>query len=169
MTAAAARIWAGVRWFAQVQVWTTAVTLALVATLAVQLAAIPFGGASIALSPRGTVEAFYQSAQDGDYERALSLLDEPGRREATAMGADAWREMLDEITQGRTMTEIVYGSQRNFGRNVVIGVLLEYEDRTLRGVTEELVRENRHWRMMWPPASRKFKETMRIYDPWYGY
>ena len=135
------RLWAGLRWASQVEVWTTGVLLALAFLLVVQLVSIPFGGASIALSPRGTVEAFYQAAQDGDYERAYSLLDEQGRTEVAAMGAGAWRAMADELSQDRTIADMMYGSQRNYGQNVVLGMLITYEDRTLRAATEELVRE----------------------------
>ena len=162
------RLWTGLRWASQVEVWTTGVLLALAFVLVVQLVSIPFGGASIALSPRGTVEALYQAAQDGDYERAYELLDEQGRREVASMGASAWRAMADELSQDRTIVEMTYGSQRNYGRNVVLGMLLTYEDRTLRAVTEELVREGRNWRVMWPPGSRLFTQTVRKYEPWFG-
>ncbi len=163
------RLWNGLRWAAQIEVWTTAIALGLAAVLVIQLISIPFGGSSIVLSPRGTVEALYQAAQDGDYERAYSLLDEQGRGEVAAMGASTWRAMADELSQDRTISGMTYGSQRNYGRNVVLGMLIDYEDGTLRPATEELVREGREWRVMWPPGSRSFAETVRKYEPWFGY
>ncbi len=163
-----ARLRAGVRWASQVQVWTTGVLFALLFALAAQVVSIPFGGASITLSPRGTVEALYEAAQEGDYERAYNLLDEAGRAEAAGLGSSGWRELVDGLSRGRSITRVTYGSQRNYGRNVVVGALVDFEDGTLRAATEELVREGTEWRVMWPPGTRRFTETVRKYEPWFG-
>ena len=48
------------------------------------------------------------------------------------MGASTWRAMADELSQDRTISGMTYGSQRNYGRNVVLGMLIDYEDGTLR-------------------------------------
>ena len=163
------RVWAGVRWASQIQVWTTGVTLALLALLLVQLAIIPFGGASITLAPRGTIEALYQASQDGDYDRAFNLLDAAGRAEVAVIGDSAWRAIVDDLSRDQTITEMTYGSQRNYGKNVVIGMLVTYKDDQLRAATAELVREGTAWRVMWPPGNRRFTETVRKYEPWFGY
>ncbi len=162
------RLWMGLRWASQVQIWTTGVLFALLFVLAAQLISIPFGGASITLSPRGTVEAFYQAAQDGDYERAYALLDDDGRAAAAALGQTGWRAMVDGLSQGRTIKQVTYGSQRNYGKNAIVGLLIDFEDGSFGAATEELVREGTEWRVMWPPGERKFRETVRKYEPWFG-
>ena len=141
----------------------------MLALLVVQLAIIPFGGASITLSPRGTIEALYQASQDGDYDRALNLLDAAGRAEVAVIGDSAWRAIVDDLSRRQTITEMTYGSQRNYGKNVVIGMLVTYEDDQLRAAIAELVREGTTWRVMWPLEDRRFTETVRKYEPWFGY
>ena len=163
------RVWERVRWAAQIQVWTTGVTLAMAALLVVQLVSIPFGGASIPLSPRGTIEALYQASQDGDYDRAFNLLDTAGRAEVAIIGDDAWRAMVDDLSRGQRITEMTYGSQRNYGKHAVIGMLVTFDDDQLRAATAEIVRQGTVWRVMWPPGNRNFTETIRKYDPWFGY
>ncbi len=163
------RLRARVRWASQIEVWTSGVALAMLALLIVQLASIPFGGASIALSPRGTIEALYQASQDGDYDRAFRLLDAAGRAEVAVIGDSAWRAIVDDLSRDQTIAEMNYGSQRNYGKNVVIGMLVTFDDDQLRAATEELVREGTQWRIMWPPGTRRFTETVRNYEPWFGY
>lgn len=159
---------AALRWLCAIEHWTTLVALALAAALVAQLIGVGLGLTSIARSPLGTVEALYQASQDGDYDAALALLDEAGRAEARAIGAGAWRELIDGLSLGRTITETQAGSQRLYGDNAVVGMLVNHADGSIQPRTEELVREGRHWRIMWPPGTRRFLETARKYDPWFG-
>lgn len=142
--------------------------LALAAVLVGQLIGLAFGATSIVKSPRGTFEALYQASQDRDYEAAFELLDSEGRAQAEAMGAEAWQEFVDGLSEGRTIDNMDLGSQRIFGKNAVVGVIVEYTDGYFNARTEELVREGTHWRVMWPPGTRKFTETIRKYDPWFN-
>ena len=158
----------GLRWVCAVEHWTTLVLVAVIAVLVGQLIGLAFGATSIVKSPRGTFEALYQASQDGDYEAAFELLDRDGQEQARAMGPAAWRELVDRLSRGRTITEMGIGSQRNYGQNAVIGVIVEYTDGKTLARTEELVREGTHWRVMWPPGTRRFTETVRKYDPWFG-
>ena len=114
------------------------------------------------------MEALYQASQDRDYEAAFELLDRDGQNQARAMGQEAWRELVDGLSEGRTIESMDIGAQRIFGKNAVVGVLVEYTDGGISARVEELVREGTHWRVMWPPGTRKFTETIRKYDPWFG-
>ena len=156
------------RWTCAVEHWTALVLFALLAVLAGQLIGLAFGATSIVKSPLGTFEALYQASQDSDYEAAFELLDSEGRDRARAMGAEAWRELVDGLSAGHTIESMEIGSQRIYGKNAVVGVLVEHTDGDLRPRVEELVREGTHWRVMWPPGTRKFTETVRKYDPWFG-
>ena len=162
------RILGGLRWLCAIEHWTTIVALALAAVLVGQLIALAFGATSIVKSPRGTLEALYQASQDRDYEAAFELLDRDGQNQARALGQEAWRELVDGISEGRTIESMDIGAQRIFGKNAVVGVLVEYTDGGISARVEELVREGTHWRVMWPPGTRKFTETIRKYDPWFG-
>ena len=162
------RILGGLRWLCAIEHWTTIVALALAAVLVGQLIALAFGATSIVKSPRGTLEALYQASQDRDYEAAFELLDRDGQNQARAMGQEAWRELVDGLSEGRTIESMNIGAQRIFGKNAVVGVLVEYTDGGISARVEELVREGTHWRVMWPPGTRKFTETIRKYDPWFG-
>ena len=159
---------AALRWLCAIEHWTALVALGLAVMLVAQLAGVGLGFTSIARSPLGVVEALYQASQDGDYDAALALLDEAGRAEARAMGADAWRELVDGLSLGRTITETQTGSQRLYRDNAVVGMLVNHADGRIEPRTEELVREGRYWRVMWPPGTRLFLDTMRKYDPWFG-
>ena len=159
----------GLRWVCAVEHWTALVLVALVAVLVGQLIGLAFGATSIVKSPRGTFEALYQASQDRDYEAAFELLDSDGQARAEALGAAAWRELVDGLSEGRTIENMDIGTQRIFGKNAVVGILVEYTDGDFTPRVEELVREGTHWRVMWPPGTRKFTETVRKYDPWYGY
>lgn len=159
---------AALRWLCAVEHWTALVALAFAVALVVQLAGVGLGLTSIAMSPSGTVEALYRASQEADYDAALALLDAAGRAEARAMGAEAWRDFVDGLSLGRTITEMQFGSQRLYGRNAVVGMLMHHADGSLQPRTEELVREGRHWRVMWPPGARRFVETVQKYDPWFG-
>ncbi len=159
----------GLRWICAVEHWTTLVLVAVVAVLVGQLIGLAFGATSIVKSPRGTFEALYQASQDRDYEAAFELLDREGQAQAEALGAAAWQEIVDGLTEGGTIKGMDIGTQRIFGKNAVVGVILDYEDGRFEARTEELVREGTHWRIMWPPGTRAFTETVRKYDPWFGY
>lgn len=159
----------GLRWICAIEHWTAVVAVALAAVLVVQLIGLVFGTTSIVKSPRGTLEALYQASQDGDYEAAFELLDSDGRVRAEAMGAEAWRAFVDDLSEGRVIDNMDIGTQRIFGQSAVVGVLVEYTDDTITPRVEELVREGTHWRIMWPPGTRTFTETVRKYDPWFGY
>ena len=158
----------GVRWLCAIEHWTTIVALALVAVLIGQLIGLAFGATSIVKSPRGTVEALYHASQERDYEAAFELLDSDGRALAEAMGPEAWRELVDGLSEGRTIDNTDIGTQRVFGKNAVVGVIVEYTDGEFKPRVEELVREGTQWRVMWPPGTRKFTETVRKYDPWFN-
>lgn len=158
----------GLQWVCAVEHWTALVLFALIVVLAGQLIGLAFGVTSVVKSPRGTLEAFYQASQDGDYEAAFELLDEDGRARARAMGADEWREFVDGLSEGRIIQTMDIGTQRIFGKNAVVGVLVEYTDGDFTPRVEEMVREGTHWRIMWPPGTRRFTETIRKYDPWFG-
>lgn len=164
-----ANVRSGLRWVCAVEHWTTLVLVALIVVLVGQLIGLAFGATSIVKSPRGTFEALYQASQDGDYEAAFELMDRHGQEQAQAMGAAAWRELVDGLSEGRIIESMETGTQRVFGKNAVVGVLLEYTDGGISPRVEELVREGTHWRVMWPPGTRKFTETIRKYDPWFGY
>ena len=159
----------GLRWVCATEHWTALVLFAVVAVLAGQLIGLAFGATSIVKSPRGTFEALYQASQDGDYEAAFELLDQEGQAQARAMGPQAWGELVDGLSEGRVIEKMDIGTQRIFGKNAVVGVLVEYTDGGIAARTEELVREGTHWRVMWPPGTRTFTETVRKYDPWFGY
>ena len=156
-------------WVCAVEHWTALVLVALVVVLVGQLIGLAFGATSVVKSPRGTLEALYQASQDSDYEAAFELLDHEGRVQAEAMGAEAWRELVDGLSEGRAIKSMDIGTQRIFGKNAVVGVLVEYTDGDFTPRVEELVREGTHWRVMWPPGTRKFTETIRKYDRWFGY
>lgn len=158
----------GLRWVCAVEHWTALVLFALIAVLIGQVIGIGFGVTSVAKSPRGTFEALYQASQDGDYEAAFELLDREGQEQARAIGPVAWRELVDGLSRGRTIVKMEIGSQRLYGENAVVGVVVEYTDGDLRSRTEELVREGTHWRVVWPPGTRSFIETVRKYDPWFA-
>ncbi|MCY4583058.1 MAG: hypothetical protein OXE50_09735 [Chloroflexi bacterium] len=164
-----ARVRSGLRWVCAVEHWTALVLLAVVVVLVGQLIGLVFGVTSVVKSPLGTFEALYQASQDGDYEAAFELLDHEGQDRARSMGAGAWREVVDGLSRGRTIERFQLGSQRLYGENAVIGVLVFHTDGDIRGRVEELVREGTHWRVMWPPGTRSFTETVRKYDPWFGY
>ena len=159
----------GLRWICAVEHWTALVLVAVAAVLVGQLIALAFGATSIVKSPRGTFEALYQASQDRDYEAAFELLDSDGRTQAEALGAPAWREIVDGLSEGRVIEKMDIGTQRIFGKNAVVGILVEYEGGGITARVEEMVREDTHWRVMWPPGTRTFTETIRKYDPWYGY
>ena len=142
--------------------------LAFAAVLVGQLIGLAFGATSIVKSPRGTLQALYQASQDRDYEAAFELLDSEGRTQAQAMGAEAWQELVDDLTEGRTIDNMDSGSQYIFGKNAVVGIIVVYTDGKWQGRTEEMVREGTHWRVMWPPGTRGFVETVRKYDPWFN-
>ena len=158
----------GLRWICAIEHWTAIVALAFAAVLVGQLIGLAFGATSIVKSPRGTLQALYQASQERDYEAAFELLDSEGRTQAQAMGAEAWQELVDDLTEGRTIDNTEIGRQMIFGKNAVVGVIVEYTDGTFTGRTEELVREGTHWRVMWPPGTRTFTETVRKYDPWFN-
>ena len=159
----------GLRWICAIEHWTALVLVAVVAVLVGQLIGLVFGATSIVKSPRGTFEALYQASQDRDYEAAFELLDSDGQAQAEALGAAAWREIVDGLSDGRVIEKMDIGTQRIFGKNAVVGILVEYTDGDIAPRVEELVREGTHWRVMWPPGTRTFTETVRKYDPWYGY
>ena len=159
----------GLRWICAIEHWTVIVALALVAVLVGQLIALAFGATSVVKSPRGTLQALYQASQDREYEAAFELLDSDGQEQARALGEEAWRELVDGLSEGRVISNMDIGTQRIFGKNAVVGVLVEYTDGDFTPRVEELVREGTHWRVMWPPGTRKFTETIRKYDPWFGY
>lgn len=158
----------GLRWVCAIEHWTALVLLALIVVLVGQLIGLAFGATSIVKSPRGTFEALYQASQDSDYEAAFELLDRDGQAQAEAMGAEAWRALVDGLSAGHTIDNMDIGTQRIFGRNAVVGVIIEYTDGSISARTEELVRQGTHWRVMWPPGTRTFTETARKYDPWFG-
>ena len=158
----------GLQWICAVEHWTALVLIALLAVLVGQLIGLAFGATSIVKSPRGTLEALYQASQDRDYEAAFELLDSDGQAQAEALGVAAWREIVDGLTGGRTIANMDIGNQQIFGKNAVAGVIVQYTDGYFEARTEELVREGTHWRVMWPPGTRKFIETVRKYDPWFN-
>ena len=158
----------GLRWLCAIEHWTTLVLLAVVAVLVGQLIGVGFGVTSVVKSPRGTLEALYEASQDGDYEAAFELLDSDGQVQAEALGAEGWRDLVDGLTDGRVIDNMDIGRQMIFGKNAVVGVIVQYTDGEFAGRTEELVREGTHWRIMWPLGTRKFTETVRKYDPWFN-
>ena len=158
----------GLRWVCAIEHWTALVLLVLVVVLVGQLIGLAFGVTSVVKSPFGTFEALYDASQEGDYEAAFELLDREGRERARAMGPGAWREVVDGLSRGRTIESYYFGSQRIYGENAVVGVLVSHTDGDIRGRVEELVREGTHWRVMWPPGTRQFTETVRKYDPWFN-
>ncbi len=158
----------GLRWVCAVEHWTALVLFAVIAVLIGQLIGLGLGVTSVVKSPRGTFEALYQASQEGDYEAAFELLDRDGRERAQAIGPAAWRDLVDGLSRGRTIENIGISGQRLFGENAVIGVWVEHTDGVIRARTEELVREGTHWRVMWPPGTRKFTETVQKYEPWFG-
>ena len=159
----------GLRWLCAIEHWTALVLAVVVIALVGQLLGVAFGVTSIAKSPFGTFEALYQASQDGDYEAAFELLDRDGQTRANAMGPAEWRALVDALSRERTIESMELGSQRNYGDNAVVGVLVHHTDGDIAPRVEELVREGTHWRVMWPPGTRRFTETVRKYDPWFGY
>ena len=158
----------GLRWLCAIEHWTALVLAVVVIALVGQLLGVAFGVTSIAKSPFGTFEALYQASQDGDYEAAFELLDRDGQTRANAMGGAEWRALVDALSRERTIESMELGSQRNYGDNAVVGVLVHHTDGDIAPRVEELVREGTHWRVMWPPGTRRFTETVRKYDPWFN-
>ena len=84
------------------------------------------------------------------------------------MDPQAWRDLVDDLSGGRTIESVGLGSQRNYGSNAVIGIFIHHTDGRISPAVEELVREGRQWRIMWQPGTRRFVETVRKYEPWCG-
>lgn len=163
-----ANVLGALRWMCAVERWTTAVALALVALLAIQLVAIPLGRSHITQSPSAAVQEFYQAAQAADKEKAQSLLNAEGRSSARAMDGGEWQSLLSELSNSRSIERLEFGGQRNYSDHAVVGLLVFHTDGSLTARTEELVKEGREWRIMWKPGTRSFLETVRQYEPWFG-
>jgi hypothetical protein len=157
-----------IRWISAIEHWTAAVAIGVALLLIVQLAGMLVGFGSIAKSPRGTIEAFYQAAQDRDYQLAKELLDANGRHQVSVIGDAAWQALVDELSGNQTINEMYYGSTRNYGSNAVVGIINYHSDESANPRVEELVRESGHWRIMWEPGTRTFVKTVQNYEPWFG-
>ena len=114
------------------------------------------------------IEAFYQAAQDRDYQLAKELLDANGRHQVSVIGDAAWQALVDELSGNQTINEMYYGSTRNYGSNAVVGIINYHSDESANPRVEELVRESGHWRIMWEPGTRTFVKTVQNYEPWFG-
>ena len=153
-------IFDGLRWLSAIQRWTAAVTIVLALATFGWIVLIVFGLSSVARSPSEVVINFYQSAQDGDFSEAKNMLTTDARVIVNGMTENEWAQILGDLTQGHTIDELIYLGQRNYGKQAIVGVLQDSVDGEAKTRVELLLKQGRHWRIEWPPGTRRFQETV---------
>ncbi len=161
------RIWNGVRWFAPIQRWTTAVTIAFFGGTLLWFVALGLGLTNVALAPGEVVVAMYQAAQDGQPEEVRNYLSTDAKKQFDLLTAEEEAALMDMLSRGSTTISLQALGVRNYGKNAVTGLIQDMSNGQSDLRIEVLKREGRYWRVEWPVGVADWFESVRRFDPYF--
>jgi hypothetical protein len=161
------KLWLGIRWFAPIQRWTTAVTIAFFGGALLWFIALGLGLTNLALAPGEVVVVMYQAAQDGQPEEVRNYLTKDAKKQFDQLTADEEAALMDMLSHGSTTIALQALGLRNYGKNSVTGLIQDMSNGQSDLRVEVLAREGRHWRVEWPIGVADWFEAVRRFDPYY--
>lgn len=159
------QVWRCIRWFAPIQRWTSAVTVAFFAGTVFWTVAVGLGLTGIAKAPGDVVVAMYQAAQDGEPEEVRKYLTSEGKKQFDLLTPDEELALLGVLSRDSTTVLLTALGVRNYGKSAVTGLLQGMSDSQTDLRIEVLEREGRFWRIEWPIGVADWYESVRRFDP----
>lgn len=161
------QLWNGIRWFAPIQRWTTAVTIAFFGGTLLWFIALGLGITNVALAPGEVVVAMYQAAQDGQPDEVRNYLTNDAQNQFDLLTADEEAALMGMLSHESTTTTLTALGVRNYGKNSVTGLIQDMSNGQSDLRIEVLKREGRHWRVEWPVGVADWFESVRRFDPYF--
>jgi hypothetical protein len=159
------KLWSGIRWFAPIQRWTSAVTAAFITGSVFWTVAVGLGLTDVAKAPGDVVVEMYQAAQDGQPEEVRKYLTNEGKKQFDLLAPDEEAALLSMLSRGSTTILLTPLGVRNYGKSAVTGLMQDMDGSQTDLRIEVLEREGRFWRVEWPIGVADWYESVRRFDP----
>jgi hypothetical protein len=159
------QLWSGIRWFAPIQRWTSAVTVVFIVGTVFWTVAVGMGLTDVAKAPGDVVVAMYQAAQDGQPEEVRRFLTDGGKKQFDLLAPSEQAALLSTLSRDSTTILLTALGVRNYGKNAVTGLMQDMSDGQSDLRIEVLINEGRFWRVEWPIGVADWYESVRRFDP----